>query len=274
MLASLKPDRSPAPGGRTRRFKAPSAAIAPAFLCLALAALAAPNAAATSTGVSTGELAGRVTTEFRFNFDNGETLKPGTRVRDVSGHGHRGIVIVSGAGHLKRVDGHPGVAAKYPRQCRRCGRAIIEVSDDASLRPQRHPFAFGAAVRATDGQARAHRNPNIVQKGYINGAGGQWKLELVASRPRCVIAGRGGEVKAASTVSIDDGTWHNLQCRRDGRSVTLRIDGKVKARGEGRIGRITTTAPIRIGGKSVGSTSDNDQYHGSLDNAYLRIDRR
>lgn len=113
-----------------------------------------------------------------------------------------------------------------------------------------------------------------MQKGYINGDGGQWKLELVTSRPRCVIAGRRGEVKASSTISIDNGRWRNLQCRRVGNLVTLRIDGKVAARGEGRIGRVTTSAPVRIGGKSVGKASDNDQYHGALDNVYLKINRR
>ncbi|MBA3265577.1 MAG: hypothetical protein H0T14_04280, partial [Nocardioidaceae bacterium] len=70
------------------------------------------------------------------------------------------------------------------------------------------------------------------------------------------------------------GAWHNLQCRREGRSVTLRIDGTAVNSGSGRIGRVTTSAPIRIGGKGIGTKSGNDQYHGSLDNVYLRIDRR
>jgi hypothetical protein len=261
--------RSSNRGGRTRRFT-PTSATAGALLCLALAASAAPGAAASAATERTG----KVTTEFRYNFDNGESLKPGTKVRDVSGHKHPGTVVVSGNGHLKRVDGVRGIAAKFPRQCRKCGRALINLSDDRSLRPQRHPFTFGAAVRATPTQTRRFRDPNIVQKGYINGAGGQYKLELVGSHPRCVVAGRGGQVKIKSPISINDGTWHKLTCNRNGRLVTLRIDGRHAVTVDGRIGRITTTAPVRIGGKGVGAASGNDQYHGSLDNVFLTIDRR
>lgn len=267
MLASLKPIRSSAADGRRR---SAASSVGGALLCLALATTTAPDAAASSPGAARAG----ATTEFRFNFNNGESLNPGTRVVDVTGNGNRGTVVVSGGAQLKRVKGVTGAAAKFPRKCRGCGRALIEVSDERSLRPQRLPFSFGAAVKVTDGQARPHKDPNIVQKGYINGEGGQWKLELVTSMPRCVIAGRRGEVKAASMIHIDDGRWHNLECRRVGNLVTLRIDGKVAARAEGRIGRVTTSAPVRIGGKSVGKASDNDQYHGTLDNVYLKINRR
>jgi Concanavalin A-like lectin/glucanases superfamily len=271
MPAFSTPVRSSNRGSRTRRF-ASTSATAGALLCIALAASASPGAAAPASSTDAG--AGKVTTEFRYNFDNGETLKPGTKVRDVSGHNHPGTVVVSGSGHLKRVTGVSGIAAKFPRQCRKCGRALINLPDDRSLRPQRHPFTFGAAVRATPTQTRRFRDPNIVQKGYINGAGGQYKLELVGSHPRCVVAGRGGLVKVKSPISINDGTWHKLTCNRNGRVLTLRIDGRHAATAQGRIGRITTTAPIRIGGKGVGAASGNDQYHGSVDNVFLTINRR
>lgn len=274
MFTLSTPTRPAKSADRTRRFGASSAATGVALVCLGLVSAATPAVSSSPGDGTTAARAGRVTTEFRFNFDNGESLEPGTRVRDASRHKNRGTVVVSGNGNLKRVDGLRGIGAKYPRKCRGCGRALIEVSDERTLRPRRHPFWFGAAVRATDGQARRGKDPNIVQKGYIYSQGGQWKLELVGSRPRCVIAGRRGEVKVKSSVNVDDGTWHNLQCRREGRLVTLRVDGKVVNRGKGRIGRITTTAPIRIGGKGVGSRSGDDQYHGSLDNVYLRIDRR
>jgi len=273
MLTSHAPTRLPTSAGR-KRFSGASSAAGSALLCLALAASAGAGSAASAGLEPAGERAGRVTTEFRFNFDNGESLEPGTRVRDVSGHKHRGTVVVSGNGDLRRVDGIRGIAAKFPARCSGCGRAIIEVSDERSLRPRAHPFWFGAAVRVTDRQTPRRKDPNIVQKGYLNGEGGQWKLELVGARPRCVIAGRRGEVKVLSPQRIDNGAWHNLQCRREGRSVTLRIDGTAVNSGSGRIGRVTTSAPIRIGGKGIGTKSGNDQYHGSLDNVYLRIDRR
>src|SRR4051794_21386259 len=76
---------------------------------------------------------GRVTTEFRFTFDRRESLRAGSRVRDVSGHRNHGLVSTSNGGHLRKVDGHPGKAAKFP--CIGCGRALISVRDARRLDP-------------------------------------------------------------------------------------------------------------------------------------------
>lgn len=218
--------------------------------------------------------AGSLDTVLRYNFNNGESLRPGTRVRDVSGNRNHGTVIVSGRGQIKRVAGVTGRAAKFPRKCKGCGRAIIEASDDRGLDPRKRAFRFGAAVRVTDGQATGGKDPNIIQKGLINQRGGQWKLELVGARPRCVIQGRGGKVLVSASVPIDDGRWHTLECARVGRTVTLRIDGAVANQSTGFTGRIINDAPIRLGGKGVGANSGNDQYRGALDNVYVKIKRR
>ncbi len=77
-----------------------------------------------------------------------------------------------------------------------------------------------------------------------------------------------------STKRIDDNTWHRLECRRIGRTVTLRVDGEVVARANAATGRIRNNAPVRVGGKAVGTASDNDQYHGDLDNVFYSIKRK
>ena len=51
--------------------------------------------------------AGKVTTEFRFTFDRRESLRAGTKVRDVSGHRNHGTVKTSNGGHLRKATGTP-----------------------------------------------------------------------------------------------------------------------------------------------------------------------
>ena len=89
-------------------------------LILALALAAEPAASAMASGqpvraaMAAGR-AGKITTEFRYTFDRGESLRPRTIVRDVTGHGNNGRVFVSGGGRLRKVAGHPGRARPASR---------------------------------------------------------------------------------------------------------------------------------------------------------------
>lgn len=209
---------------------------------------------------------------FRFTFDKGESLRPSTRVVDVTGNGHYGVVQVSGPGRLKIRPGHPGKSAGYPRKgCRRCGRAIIKIQRNGHLNPRRHAFAFGASVRVRPRWAKDGRDPNIVQKGLYTTKGSQWKLQLVGAEPSCVFNGRAGLVNITSPDPIDDGNWHQLVCRRVGTLHTLVVDGLIKATATVRTGAIANTAPVTVGGRAVGTLASNDQFHGNVDNVFLKV---
>ncbi len=238
---------------------------------MALALSTAPNTAVAAPAAE-ARLVG--TQVFRFTFDNGESLKPGTRVRDASGHGNYGIVTVSGRGRLTVEQGLKGRGAGYPGGCRKCGRALIEVADGKGMDARRRPFSFGAAVKLKDRQAKRGKDPNILQKGLTTQRGGQWKLALVGAKPKCVFTGARGSVAIESKQPVDDNKWHRLQCRRIGRTVTLRVDGAVVASANAATGSIRNNAPIRVGGKAVGPAADNDQYHGDLDNVFYSIERK
>ena len=232
--------------------------------------------AVVSAGVSAGVSASEARTSdgFGLNFDNGESLRPGSWVRDITGHGHRATVVVSDGGRLTRVKGVRGsTAAGFPGTCGSCGRAILEIADRPALDPRRSAVRFGAAVRVTARRAPHGSDPNIVQKGLARTSGGQLKLELIGARPRCVVMGRAGGVSTARGPSVADGRWHHLACSRRGRVVALHIDGTVAAQKHGATGRIANAAPVRIGGKAVGHAGDDDQFHGRLDNVFLRITR-
>jgi hypothetical protein len=164
-------------------------------------------------------------------------------------------------------------AAGFPAACRRCGRAILEIADRPALDPRRSAFRFGAAARVTARQTPDGRDPNLVQKGFDVSPGGQFKLELIGSRPRCVIAGSAGRVMTARGPSIADGRWHRLACTRRGPVVSLIVDGRLAARANGATGRVANAVPVRVGGKAVGRAGGNDQYHGHLDNVFLNITR-
>jgi hypothetical protein len=73
-----------------------------------------------------------------------------------------------------------------------------------------------------------------------------------------------------STVSVADGRWHALECRRIGARLAILVDGV--PRGAGTIPAtlsVDNTGPLSVGGK--GAYTDNDQFQGVLDNVWVRI---
>ena len=243
------------------------------LLCGSVAAeTAAASADSESTSAQFARV-GKVTTEFRFTFDRRESLRAGTRVRDVSGHRHHGLISTSNGGHLRKVNGHPGKAAKFP--CIGCGRALISVRDARHLDPGRKPFWFGASIKVTDAEARAGRDPNIMQKGLINQPGGRWKLELIGSRPvhrhRCCRAGRCPSRSAHRQLRLAHVAVPTpKRCRQ---LVDRRCPG-VRPKGRAHRSLSPTTPRCGFGAKALRSGGGNDQYHGRLDSLFYKIDRR
>ena len=231
---------------------------------LVLATALAPAATATGAAVDHAKPG----TRWLMTFDHHQSLGAGSSVRDASGHQHAGRVLVEAGGRLRSVNGHPNRAARFPARCHNCGRAIVEVPDRSTLDPQRADFVYGATVRVSHAQAKS--GSNIVQKGYFNQAGGQWKLQLGAGGvPSCVVFGGLQRIKIVASHSIANGRWHTVSCARTHAGVTLRVDGHVRATSAGWTGFIGNDSPVRVGGKKV--TAGNKQFHGSLDNVFLRV---
>ena len=79
-----------------------------------------------------------------------------------------------------------------------------------------------------------------------------------------------GIKQVRSTITVADGKWHTVQCRRIGAAFRILVDGVV--RGLTRIPAGLSVAnrhPLSIGGK--GAYRDNDQFRGAVDDVYLRI---
>lgn len=204
----------------------------------------------------------------RYTFD---AASSGATVADDSGHGH---TLTSSAGHggkVRLAERLAGRAADFPARCAgaKCPHAVLQAQDAPELNPGTGPIRYGATVRLTKKDTGSGQN--IVQKGY-SASGSQYKLQIdgSAGRPSCVFADAAVHAihVALSDVSVSDGAWHRLECRRAGTSLTLLVDDAV--RGTAVLPAelsVVNTVPLSIGGK--GNGKDNDQFHGTLDDVWI-----
>ncbi len=175
---------------------------------------------------------------------------------------------------LRTVRHGSGQAVVFPERCdgSSCPRLVLQAAHAGDLNPGKRPIRYGAGVLLAAGQTS--EGENILQKGYST-TGGQYKLQVDGTRgkPSCAMSDTASTTihRAVSTVSIADGAWHRLECRRNGGTLSILVDDVVR-------GSITTvpvglsvdtTQPLSIGGK--GLAENNDQFHGILDDAWVAI---
>ncbi|OJF14051.1 hypothetical protein BG844_11880 [Couchioplanes caeruleus subsp. caeruleus] len=205
----------------------------------------------------------------RYTFDGGRT----SGIRDESGRGHTLRLIAGNGGTVRVVPHRSGQALRFPAKCRttsNCPHAALQSASSAALNPGTRPISFGAAVLLARSQTT--RGQNIVQKGYSS-TSSQYKLQIdgAAGNPSCVFHGAGTGLKIArSSVSVADGSWHTVECRRTPTALTVLVDGAV--RGNRAISArlsVANNRPLSIGGK--GAYADNDQFHGIIDDVWVRI---
>ncbi len=158
-----------------------------------------------------------------------------------------------------------GVAAEY------CPRAILQAASNPAHNPGTRPMRFGAVIALAATQTGD--GENIMQKGYA-ASGTQWKLQVdgVAGKPSCVLAGGSPHViyQVTAPVSVADGGWHTVECRRAGSVLRIVVDAV--ARGSVTVPAglsITNSLPLCLGGKGV--SANNDQFHGYLDAAWMYV---
>ena len=69
--------------------------------------------------------------------------------------------------------------------------------------------------------------------------------------------------------TIADGGWHRVECRRSGGDLSISVDAAMVSSSIPQGMDLTTTEPVRIGGKSV--KDGNDPFHGELSDVTLSI---
>ncbi|MFG1995822.1 LamG-like jellyroll fold domain-containing protein [Actinoplanes sp. NPDC048988] len=193
---------------------------------------------------------------------------------DESGRGHTLRVISGHGGAVRRVVHGQGSALAFPSRCtaRVCPHVALQTAtSSADLNPGTRNIAFGAEVMLTPGQTS--KGQNVVQKGYST-TSSQWKLQIdgAAGRPSCVLVDdkRPPIRMATSSVSVADGQWHSVECRRVATNLFVLVNGYLRGRTTipAKLS-ITNDRPMSIGGK--GAYADNDQFNGALDNVWVQI---
>ena len=197
-------------------------------------------------------------------------------IADNSGRGHTLTVIAGQGGAVRTIPHGSGQALAFPAKCTataksRCPHVVLQTPAAADLDPGTHPIAYGAAVRLARNQTTAGQN--VLQKGY-SATTSQYKLQVdgVAGLPSCVLVDdRTPAIRLVrSNVSVADGTWHAIECRRADTVFSILVDGVLRGTRAVPAGlSVRNRGPLSVGGK--GTSANNDQFQGALDNVWVRI---
>jgi hypothetical protein len=205
-----------------------------------------------------------------YNFDT--TIADGT-FDDGSGHGHLLRAVTRNGGAVALTPHGSGQALTFPAKCTgaTCRRLVLQAADTPDLNPGTRPLRYGAGVQLSPAETAS--GENVLQKGYSTG-GGQYKLQVdgASGKPSCGMSGKdtAGLFIARSRQSIADGSWHTLECRRTGPTLSILVDDQLQASvAIPETLSVESAQPFSIGGKGVGA--DNDQFHGSLDDVWISI---
>jgi hypothetical protein len=185
-----------------------------------------------------------------------------------------GRVQTANGATVEAVEGPAGrgTAVQFPAACAAatgCPRALIEVADAPELDPGGSDFTYGAAVLLQRDQTA--KGSNVVQKGRFGGDGGQWKLQVdtLDGKPSCVVRDGRTVVTVRSPESVSDGQWHDVTCSKEAAALTIAVDGR-PTRESATLGAVENDSPVRVGSPGLGDA--DDQFHGAVDDVFLRID--
>jgi hypothetical protein len=227
--------------------------------------LGSVGAVSASPAASTGVVVAR------YGFD----VVTGT-IADDSGHRHTLAVIAGHGGAVRTIPHGTGRALAFPAKCTataksRCPHVVLQTPAAVDLDPGTLPIAYGAAVRLARNQTT--KGQNVLQKGY-SATTSQYKLQIdgAAGRPSCVLVGdrRRAIRMVRSSVSVADGTWHAIECRRADTAFSILVDGILRGVRAVPAGlSVRNDGPLSVGGK--GASANNDQFQGALDDVWVRI---
>jgi hypothetical protein len=232
------------------------------------------TAPASTTGQDPGTTATAATagphTVARYTFD--ARRSDGT-FPDMSGSGHSLRAAGTHDATTRMTPRASGSALVFPGTCggSSCPHLVLQATSAPDLSPGSADLRFGADVMLARSQTTAGQN--VVQKGYSS-SGGQYKLQIdgTAGRPSCVMVDDGAVTIhiAMSGVTVADGRWHRVECRRSGSQLSVVVDGVTRRTVTIPAAlSVDNTLPLSIGGKGPGG--NNDQFHGALDDVWITV---
>jgi hypothetical protein len=178
------------------------------------------------------------------------------QMRDSSGHGDNGTPTdVSQTGSTYAFKGKGSTSH-------------VDVPDDASLGPQAKDITLTARVMVDNTHQMDDDSYDVVRKGLVTTAGGDYKMEIkraadpTVGKLHCFFRGTQASVNKVANRDIVDGNWHTLQCSKTSGSVVARVDGRSFTR-MGSAGSISNASAVMVGGKEVTPRPD-DMFDGSI----------
>ena len=211
------------------------------------------------------------------NWPMNETSRP--TMTDTSGHGLNGYIGTSVTVHYPTGDGGFAYHFTGPGNVQNRERLVL-VNDNPMLDPGTGTYSVIVRFRTKLSQ------PNILQKGQSQDAGGYWKLVIHNGGPRCHYRDLNYNTKATdfgdappANAKVNDGKWHTVRCERDVDKVCLYLDegtpGALSHCIKGSVGNIDNKWPLSIGGKERcdpnRATTTCDYFTGDID--WVRIER-
>jgi hypothetical protein len=167
---------------------------------------------------------------------------------------------------------------------------LVNTGTTDLLDPGTADFSFGAdfalnTASATTGSK--DNGDNLIQRG-LAGSATQWKIQIDAGRPSCVLHNKatGVTIIAKTTGQVVRGSWYRAICTRttSGTTTTLTLTasrlGTAEVLSAQKTGpaidlSIATTVPMSVGGKITDAgavvLSATDQFNGRIDNAFLDL---
>jgi hypothetical protein len=103
--------------------------------------------------------------------------------------------------------------------------------------------------------------------GEVGGGGADWGTAIVNGKFVLGVGSAGGDTTLASSVNINDGTWHHVAATRNNTSgaMAVYVDGVLRGSGTGPTGSRTFPPGLRIGSLQTG----NNFLNGTLDDVRL-----
>jgi hypothetical protein len=168
----------------------------------------------------------------------------------------------SGSGNHGTATALSYVAGKVGAQAAQFNGTSSYVSIPRSVQDD---FTVAMWVRTTDtaGNAGAQwwSGKGLVD-GEVGGGGADWGTAIVNGKFVLGVGSSGGDTTLASSVNINDGTWHHVAATRNNTSgaMAVYVDGVLRGSGTGPTGSRTFPASLRIGSLQTGNSFLNGTF--------------
>jgi hypothetical protein len=249
-----------------------------AAVAMALLWGGAPASAAERAGSQVGRTLASAAYEASTVVDWQMNEVTGPTMADSSGNGIDGYIGSSVVTNWPTGDGDRAYHFTGPLKVQNRERLAL-VDDNPMLDPGTATYSVIVRFRTT------YAEPNILQKGQSEDAGGYWKLVIHDGWARCHYRDENYNTKAITMWTgiaadkVNDGLWHVVRCERNTNSVCVYLDegtpSFLKKCISGSIGRIDNKWPLSIGGKMrcdpLRAVTTCDYFTGDID--WVRIER-